>query len=165
MDLIGPFIEMSDNFVKIGHQLHEALEKVLYTMSSVTSFLLQRGFCLPEDIADEILEQESQEAIGGGGAGAGEAGENDVSEEFDKEDLEDPLEQDAGGNPNQKDKDKDEEDNAVDMEDGNMDGKIENAPGDEEAEGEDEDKEQLDDEMGELDEEDLADKMDEKAQL
>ena len=96
MDLIGPFIDMSDNFVKIGHQLHEALEKVLYTMSSVTSFLLQRGFCLPEDIADEILEQESQEAIGGGGAGAGEAGENDVSEEFDKEDLEDPLEQIAG---------------------------------------------------------------------
>ena len=160
LKLINPFVEMSKFILILGEQLESGFHKMIYTHSSICSFLLQRGFCLPEDIADEVLEQEGAE-IGGGGAGAGDAGENDVSEEFDKEDLEDPLEgeDDAGDKP---DKGNKGDDNAVDMEDNRMDGNVEDVDDDDDGEADPEDKEQLDDEMGDLDEDDLTDKMDEK---
>ena len=120
INLIQPFISLSKNFIQSGLTMESSLHKLLYTISSVTSFLLQRGFCLPAELADEILEQEGAE-IGGGGAGAGEAGENDVSEQFDKEDLEDPLEGEEASDAKNEPKDK-EDDPAVDMDDTAMQG-------------------------------------------
>ena len=112
--LLQPFVALAKNFTRGASAMEEALHKLLYTISTVTSFLLQRGFCLPAELADEILEQEGAE-IGGGGAGAGEAGENDVSEQFDKEDLEDPLEGDEASDAKNQPKGEEEDQESVQL--------------------------------------------------
>ena len=45
--LIAPFVTLARNFIAAGVAIETALHKLLYTLSIVCSFLLQRGFCLP----------------------------------------------------------------------------------------------------------------------
>ena len=94
MSFLKSYCEISDTLASELIMTETVTINLLDKVSTVGFLVLSRGFCLPEDIADEVLEREGEE-VSGGGAGGGEAGDEDVTEQFDEEDLEDPLEGDS----------------------------------------------------------------------
>ena len=96
-----PYINLSNHFISYQRNVESGAFDLLYKVCTLAFLVLSRGFCLPGDIADEVLEREGEE-IGGGGAGGGKAGEDDVTEEFDEEDLDDALPEDSKAENNEK---------------------------------------------------------------
>ena len=88
--VLQPYVQLCEQYQFTLATAESATLDLLYKISTITFLLLSKGFCLPADLAEEVLEREGEE-IGGGGAGGGEVGEDDVTEEFDEEDLDDPL--------------------------------------------------------------------------
>ena len=99
MTFLNSFCEISDSVAAQLLMTETVTINLLDKVSTVGFLVLSRGFCLPEDIADDVLEREGEE-VSGGGAGGGEAGDEDVTEQFDEEDLEDPLEGDSKAEKN-----------------------------------------------------------------
>merc|ERR1712037_441439 len=152
-------IELAKSMLSHFHHMEIYNIALLDQLSTIAYLVLNRGFCLPEYIADDVLEQEGEE-IGGGGAGGGQAGTDDVTEEFEEEDLDDPLPGDSKADKNDKDQERGE---GIEMGNGMDDADdVENVEDQDDQDAQEEEEEPLEDEMGDLGDENLADKMDEK---
>jgi midasin (ATPase involved in ribosome maturation) len=157
--IIHPYINLAKSMLSHFHHMEIYNIALLDQLSTISFLVLSRGFCLPEDIADDVLEQEGEE-IGGGGAGGGQAGTDDVTEEFEEDDLDDPLPGDSKADKNDKDQEQGE---GIEMDNGMDDADdVEDVEDQDDQDAQEEEDEPLEDEMGDLGDENLADKMDEK---
>ncbi|XP_039293225.1 midasin-like [Nilaparvata lugens] len=137
----------------VTHQLsaYRVSSKLCSVLSSLFVNLSQKGFCTPEDLADELDEDGGEsEAKGGMGLGEGE-GQKDVSDQIESEDqLEEARPK--GEERDEEEKECKEEEKGIEMSE-DFGGKLQDLEKDEEKDGEEEDEEkegeEPDKEMGE----------------
>ncbi|XP_076336290.1 midasin isoform X2 [Tachypleus tridentatus] len=164
--LVNQYIALLQYFVTVQVASHRTSCKLLYILLSVFTNLAKKGFCLPDELSDEVQGEGATELkdIEEGGLGEGE-GVKDVSEKLESEDqLEDAKQQNDEEKKSDNEDNVKEEEHGVEMSD-DFDGKVQdieqNKDEDNDSEESEEGEDELDKQMGDLEEED-TEKLDEK---
>jgi len=168
--LVEIYVKFFEYFVVLSVSSLRTISKLLYIVLGLFSQLCQNGFCLPQELSDEIENNQSGtqlKNVEDGGFGEGD-GTKDVSDKVESEDqLEDALKDGVKQEKSEENDDKniDEEENGVEMEN-DFDGEAyspsakEEDDSDKQDSDEDGSDEDLEDQMGDVD--NNSDVLDEK---